>query len=100
VGVAEDARKILASQAVTISSVRGARVSACRGRRREKSVTLTRRWENAMHFPKRILLISMLATLAGHTAGARLHAHEPKESFYMVVFSAQVASNDPRLTAR
>jgi hypothetical protein len=41
---------------------------------------------------------SMLAPLILLVAGAPLHAREANEFYYMVMFSAQTPSNDPRLT--
>jgi hypothetical protein len=51
-----------------------------------------------MRFPKPTILVSVLAPVLLTMASAPSCAGEPKDSYYMAVFSAQVESNEPRLT--
>jgi hypothetical protein len=51
-----------------------------------------------MHCPKSTKQVSLLAPVLLMIASAPSRAEEPKDSYYMAVFSAQVESNEPRLT--
>jgi hypothetical protein len=51
-----------------------------------------------MRFPKLFARFSILAPVVLIVAGAPSRAQEPTESYYMVIFSAQANSRDPRRT--